>query len=61
MIYQKGPYYIGIKVYNNLPAQIKLLSRNIKQFKIAVMNFIQIYSLYISSENFSYNKNSFCK
>jgi len=60
-IYQKGPYYIGIKVPNNLPAQIKVLPCNFKQFKTAVMYFLQIYPFYTSSENFSYNKNPFCK
>jgi hypothetical protein len=30
-IYQKGPYYTGIKVHNNLPVQIQLLSCNITQ------------------------------
>jgi len=57
MIYQKGPYYMGINVYNNLPAQIKMLSHNIKQFKIALMNFLRIHSLCTLSEYFNYNKN----
>jgi hypothetical protein len=35
-IYQKGTYCTGIKVYNNLPTLIKMLSCNIKQFKIAL-------------------------
>ena len=38
MIYQKGPYYNGIKVHNNLPAQIKMLT-NIKQLKMDLINF----------------------
>jgi hypothetical protein len=54
-ISQKGPYYIGIKVYNNIPAQIKMLSCNIKQFKTALMNVLQIHSFYTLSEYFNYN------
>ena len=61
MIYQKEPYYIGMKVYNKFPAQIKMLSCNIKQFIIALMNFLQIHSFYTISDYFNYNKNEFCK
>jgi hypothetical protein len=32
-IYQKGPFYMGIKVYNNLPAEVKDMSQIIKKFK----------------------------
>jgi hypothetical protein len=31
--YQKDPHYAGIKLCNNLPTQIKLLSNNFNQFK----------------------------
>jgi len=27
-IYQKGPFYMGIKVYSSLPAEVKDLSHN---------------------------------
>jgi hypothetical protein len=30
-ICQKGPHYAGIKIYNNLPTQINLLSSNFNQ------------------------------
>jgi hypothetical protein len=32
-IFQKGPYYSGIKAFNNLPIYIKNLLQNKKQFK----------------------------
>jgi len=32
-IYQKCPFYIGIKLYNRIPAEVKSLSHNIKKFK----------------------------
>ena len=45
-VYQNGPYCIGIKVYNNLPVQIQMLPCNIKQFKIALMNFLDIHAFF---------------
>jgi hypothetical protein len=27
-IHQKGPEFMGIKIYNNLPGNVKLLSNN---------------------------------
>jgi hypothetical protein len=38
-IYQTGPHYAGIKIYNNLPTPIKLLSGNFNQFKKAHKDF----------------------
>jgi len=38
-VYQRGPHYAGIKIYNNLPTQIKLLSSNFNQFEKALKNF----------------------
>jgi hypothetical protein len=29
-IYHKGPFYVGIKVYNSLPPEIQDISHNIK-------------------------------
>jgi len=56
-IYQKGPQYFGIKVYNKLPSQIKNLSNNVKQFKTPLNNFLQLCSFYTAFEFFNYNKN----
>jgi len=55
-IYQEGAYKIGNKVYNYLQVRIKMLLCNLKQFKIALMNFLQIQSFYTFSEHFNYNK-----
>jgi hypothetical protein len=43
-IYQKGPEFMGIKVYNNLPGNISLLSNNKKVFRKALLLFLQFYS-----------------
>jgi hypothetical protein len=40
-VFQKGTYYAGIKVFNSLPAAIKELSHNIKQFKLVLKNFLR--------------------
>jgi len=39
-IYQKGPFYIGVKVHNSLPPAIKDLSHNIKKFKSSLRGFL---------------------
>jgi len=42
-IYQRGPHYAGIKIYNNNTTQIKLLSSGFNQFK----KFLRISYSYI--------------
>jgi len=39
-IYQKGAYYSGIRIFNNLPLQFKKVADNQKKFKIALKNFL---------------------
>jgi hypothetical protein len=56
MIYQQGPHYFGINVYNKLPCQIKNLSA-VKQFKRALNNFLQLHSFCTSVEYFSHSEN----
>jgi hypothetical protein len=53
-LYQKGVFYSGIKMYNNLPSSIKDLSHDIKQFKQALKGFIQSNS-YSLEEYFNFN------
>jgi len=58
-IYQKGAYYSGIKIFNNLPLEIKNVAGNQKKFKIALKKFLQTYSFYTIEEylNQSWIKN----
>jgi hypothetical protein len=56
-IYQNGPYYFGIKVYNRIPCQIKDLSHNIKQFKTSLKRFFHQHSFYTLDEYFNYKEN----
>ena len=53
-IYQKGPFYMGVKVHNSLPPVIKDLSHNIKKFKLTLRGFLQQHSFYKMEEYFSY-------
>jgi hypothetical protein len=43
-VYQKAPYYSGIRVFNNLPSQIKDMSHTGNKFKCALKNFFYFYS-----------------
>jgi len=56
-IYQKGAHCFDIRVYNKIPSQIKNLSNNVKQFKTALNNFLQLRSFYTAFEYFNYHKN----
>jgi hypothetical protein len=49
-IYQKGTYYSGIKIFNNLPLQIKKVADNQRKFKTALKNFLHTYSFYSTEE-----------
>ena len=52
-IYQKGVYYLGIKIFNNLPLEIKNAGGNEKKFKIALKKILYTYSIYTMEEYFS--------
>jgi hypothetical protein len=43
-IYQKGVYYLGIKIFNSLPQDIKTYIDNPRTFKKAVKNFLYMNS-----------------
>jgi hypothetical protein len=49
-IYQKGAYYVGIKVFNKLPIEIKNTSNNLKKFKVALRHFLNTHSFYTVDE-----------
>jgi hypothetical protein len=54
-VYQKGPHYSGIRVFNNLSSQIKDLSQNRNQFQCAFKNFLYFHSFYTLDEYIDYN------
>jgi hypothetical protein len=52
-IYQRGPYYFGIKLFNHLPLKIKELAYDIKQFRVALKACLQSKSFYTLDEYFN--------
>jgi hypothetical protein len=52
-IYQKGAYYSGITIFNNLPLEIKNVAGNHKKFKVALKKCLHIYSFDTAEEYFS--------
>jgi len=46
-MYQKGAYYSGINIFNNLPMEIQNVASNLKKFKIALKQFLYLFILYI--------------
>jgi hypothetical protein len=54
--YQKGVYYPGITLFNNLPPTIKSLNHDIKKFKPALKEYLLFHSY--SAEEFTSTKNS---
>jgi hypothetical protein len=45
-VFQKGPEFFGIKVYNNLSGRIKQLSNNKKKFREVLLLFLYFHSFY---------------
>ena len=57
MVYQKGVYFSGIKLFNHLPPDIKSLSKEIKLFKPALKRFLFSHLFYSVEEYFDYRCN----
>ena len=55
---QKGVYYSAIKIFNNLPHDIKDLANEIVLFRNALKKFLLINSFYNSKEYFNYQRYS---
>jgi hypothetical protein len=55
-IFQKGTFYMGIKIFSSLPSEIKDLIYDIKQLKRVLKNFLYLNSFYTLEEYFGYNK-----
>ena len=51
-IYQKGAYYSGIKIFNQLPSHIKNVNGNIVKFKTTLKKFLYTNSFYSLEEYF---------
>jgi hypothetical protein len=51
---QKGVYYSGIRIFNNLPQDIKNLLNDVNKFKQALKKFLLAGSFYSLSEYFEW-------
>ena len=56
--FQKAVYYSAIKIFNNLPHNIKDLANEIVLFQNALKGFLLINSFYNSKEYFNYQRYS---
>ena len=54
--YQKGVYYLGVKVFNMLPSYIKTEFDNPKKFKVVLQKFLQENAFYSLDEYFKLQK-----
>jgi len=55
-LFQRRPYYSGIKAFNNLPTYVKNLLQTKKQFKQALKEFLHFQSFYSLNEFYNYNR-----
>ena len=54
--YQKGVYYLGVKVFNKLPTYLKVESDNPKEFKFDLQKFLFDNSFHSLDEYFEHQK-----
>jgi hypothetical protein len=54
--YQKGVYYLGVKVFNMLPPYIKTESDNRKKFRVVLQKFLHDDFFYSLEEYFDLQK-----
>ena len=54
--FQRGVYYSGIRIFNNLPHNIKELANETKLFRNVLRRFLLHNSFYNSEEYFNYRK-----
>ena len=55
-VYQRGPYYSGIKTFNNLPTYVKNILQTRKPFKRALKEFLYLHSFHSLNEFYNYNR-----
>ena len=52
-LYQNGVYYSGVKVFNNLPHNIRHLFNDIKRFKMELGKYLHLKSFYTLEEYYN--------
>jgi hypothetical protein len=53
--FKEGAYFVGMRIFNNLPINIKRLSNKIEMFKPALNRYLLLQSFYSLEEYFNYN------
>jgi len=53
-IYQKGPFYMVIKIYNSLTPEIKELPHNVKETETSLRRFHHQHSFYTTDKYLKY-------
>jgi hypothetical protein len=52
-LYQKVAYYSGIKIFNNLPPNIRNLSCDVKKFKLEIGKYLPLKSFFTLEEYYN--------
>jgi len=52
-LYQKGVYYSGVKIFYNLPPNIRNLVSDIKRFKLELDKYLHLKSMYTLEEYYN--------
>jgi hypothetical protein len=53
--FKEGAYFMGMKIFNHLPTNIKILWNRIELFKPALKKYLLRQSFYSLEEYFSYS------
>jgi hypothetical protein len=53
--FKEGAYFVGMKIFNHLPTDIKILSNRIELFKPALKKYLLRQLFYSLEEYFSYS------
>lgn len=48
--YGKGVYHMGVKIYNGLPYNLKVISNDTNKFKVSLKEFLYLNSFYTLEE-----------
>ena len=56
-VFQKGVYFSGVKIFSNLPADLKQTSHNIYKFQKALKRFLLDNAFYSLEEYYNWKEN----
>jgi hypothetical protein len=58
-VFQKGVYFSGVKIFNNLPTDLKQTLYDVNKFKRAIKRFLLDNSFYSLEEYYNWKENVF--